>query len=272
MSDDGSDASGAGAVTLAHRDLGGEGRPLLVVLHGLLGSSRNWITAGRELADRFHVIALDLRNHGDSPHTADMRFDDMVADVVAWLDTRGEERVRLMGHSLGGKVAMRLACRVPSRVERLFVLDIAPRAYPKGNPVLEAMVRVDPASFNSRRDVDRALAESIPDAPTRSFVLTNLAKDRDGGLTWRCGLDGLYANIDSMRDSPLGASERYTGPTIFIVGEHSAYFSDEDRSVVREHFPAARIETLPGAGHNVHFDAREAFVETVFEFDASDEA
>ncbi len=267
MSDDGREFAANRAVPLAHRDLGGEGKPLLLVLHGLLGSSRNWISAGRELANRFHVIALDLRNHGDSPHTPDTRFDDMVADVLAWLDERAIESVRLMGHSLGGKVAMRLACRFPERAARLLVLDIAPRAYPKGNPVLEAMKRTDLDSLESRREVDQSLARSIPDAPTRAFVLTNLVKDREGRLAWRCGLDGLYASIDTMRASPLDPGDRYAGSTVFIVGGQSSYFVESDESAVREHFPNAAIETLANAGHNVHFDAREAFVDAVVAFD-----
>src|SRR5690606_16173510 len=116
---------------LAHRDFGGEGKPPLVVLHGLLGSARNWQSAGRDLAADFHVCALDLRNHGDSFHAREMTYAIMADDVCAWLDARGWQRVRLMGHSMGGKVAMVLACRFPERVEKLVAVDIAPKAYPK---------------------------------------------------------------------------------------------------------------------------------------------
>src|SRR5262245_22188729 len=118
-------------VELFCRDWGGEGRPPLVVLHGLLGSSRNWQTAGGDLAKAgaAHVMALDLRNHGKSPHADVMSYDAMVADVLTWMDARGLTRVSLMGHSMGGKVAMALACRHPERVERLIVVDIAPRDY-----------------------------------------------------------------------------------------------------------------------------------------------
>src|SRR5690606_24200481 len=115
-------------VTLAHRDLGGEGKPPLVVLRGLLGSSRNWMAAGKDLSPDFHVMALDLRNHGESGHAPEHNYLTMTNDVLAWLDEAGLERVRLMGHSMGGKTAMRLACLAPERVEALVVVDIAPRA------------------------------------------------------------------------------------------------------------------------------------------------
>jgi len=111
---------------LFHRDLGGAGKPALIVLHGLLGSSRNWQSTGSDLAARYQVWALDLRNHGRSPHEAEMSYEAMVADVIAWMDGQGIARAALMGHSMGGKVAMLLACRHPERVERLVVVDIAP--------------------------------------------------------------------------------------------------------------------------------------------------
>ena len=103
---------------LAHRDFGGAGRPPLIVLHGLLGAARNWQSAGRDLAADFHVCALDLRNHGESFHARESGYGDMAADVLAWLDAHGRERVHLLGHSMGGKIAMRLACRHPKRVQR----------------------------------------------------------------------------------------------------------------------------------------------------------
>ena len=119
----------ADAVQLFHRDLGGSGKPPLVILHGMLGSSRNWQTAGRDLSEHFHVNALDLRNHGGSPHADEMDYSVMVADVLRWLDVQQIERVTLMGHSMGGKVGMLLACHHPQRVERLVVVDIAPKDY-----------------------------------------------------------------------------------------------------------------------------------------------
>src|SRR3982751_66174 len=116
-------------MTLFHRDLDGAGQPPLVLLHGMLGSSRNWQSAGTDLAQHFHVLAPDLRNHGRSPHAPEMTYEAMMDDVLAWLDANSLPRATLVGHSMGGKVAMLLACRHPERVQRLIIVDIAPRDY-----------------------------------------------------------------------------------------------------------------------------------------------
>lgn len=255
-------------VELYHRDLGGkgQGRPRIIILHGLLGSSRNWTSAGRELAEHFEVTALDLRNHGDSPHAPTTELDDMVDDVLGWLDGEGLDAVLLMGHSLGGKVAMRIACRHPRRVRVPIVLDIAPRPYPPGSVELDAMHAVDLDAAASRRDVDEQLARFVDEAPTRAFLLTNLVTDGDGKLRWKVGLEGLRASIGSLRDAPLTEDDRYEGDTLFIVGGRSAYFVAADHAVVARHFPAVTIEVLDGSGHNVHFDARQQFVECVVRY------
>jgi len=263
-------------VELVSRDFEGRGsegrgseggkKPDLVILHGLLGSSRNWTVVGRQLAERFRVRAVDLRNHGDSPHAATATLEEMTGDVVAWADAAGLERACWMGHSLGGKIVMRLACRRPERVDLPFVLDIAPRAYPPGSEALDAMARVDLAGLRSRRDGDRRLAERISDPTMRAFLLTNLIQDADGSFRWRVGLDGLRASVGSIRGAPLERGDRFDRPALFLVGERSDYFGPDDRELVRSHFPSARIEGLPGAGHNVHFDAREAFVAAIFRF------
>ena len=155
---------------LFHRDLGGAGRPPLVILHGFLGSSRNWQTAGADLASRFHVCALDLRNHGASPHADAMSYAAMAADVAAWLDARAAGPVTLVGHSMGGKVAMLLACRGPERVGRLVVVDIAPRDYSAARHQAEfaAMNGLDLASLRSRADAERDLEAAVPDWAMRN--------------------------------------------------------------------------------------------------------
>ena len=141
---------------LSHRDLGGAGNPPLVLLHGMLGSSRNWQTAGRDLAARFHVLAVDLRNHGVSPHAPTMTYSEMVADVLAWLDAQGLASVTLLGHSMGGKVAMLLACRHPERVSRLLVVDIAPKDYQwvGHRASFAAMNELNLADLRSRAQID----------------------------------------------------------------------------------------------------------------------
>jgi esterase len=137
---------------LFHRDLGGAGRPPMIILHGILGSSRNWQTAGGDLAAHYHVFAMDLRNHGASPHAAEMSFAAMADDVRAWMDTQGLPRAALLGHSMGGKVAMLFACRHPERVDRLVVVDIAPKDYasPGQRAAFAAMNELDLNGLRSR--------------------------------------------------------------------------------------------------------------------------
>lgn len=259
--------AGPKSVALAHREYGGRGRAPLVVLHGLLGSSRNWAGAGRRLAEHFHVFALDLRNHGDSPDAAGMDFAELAADVVAWLDEHGLERVDLMGHSLGGKVAMRFACDHPERLGLLFLLDIAPRDYPPAPEILDAMAALDPSTFTRRGEAEEALAESIPDAATRLFVLTNLVRtsEDDGGFRWQVNLEELRRERSTMSQSPLAPGESYAGPAVLIAGARSPYVKESDDELLRSHFPEIEIRRLPQSGHNVHIDRPQAFVDLVAE-------
>lgn len=254
-------------VQLFHRDLGGAGRPPLVILHGLLGSSRNWETAGAGLAQKFHVSALDLRNHGRSPHADEMTYEAMMDDVLSWLDARALPRVALLGHSLGGKVAMLLACRHPERVERLIAVDIAPKDYSAGIHRAEfaAMNELDLASLNSRGEAESRLEAHVPNWATRKFLLTNLERGDDGRWRWRINLTVLTAALPILEKNPLNRGDSYRGPTLFILGEKSRYVLPEDNESIRRHFPEAKTEAIAGAGHNPHMEAREGFVQTVME-------
>ncbi len=252
-------------VKLFHRDLGGEGRPPLVILHGLLGSSRNWQTAGRDLAAHFHVSALDLRNHGQSPHADEMSYETLVADVLGWLDAQGLDRVTLLGHSLGGKVAMALACRHPERVRELVVVDIAPWAYHAAShrAELAALSAIDLATLKSRAAAEQALESAVPDWAMRKFLVTNLGIDGVGRWQWQANLPALTAALAHLESNPLRGGERFAGPVRFIVGGRSDYVRPADKAFIHEYFPAARLETIAGAGHNPHIETREAFVALV---------
>ncbi len=253
---------GDGVVNLFHRDLGGAGRPPLVILHGLLGSSRNWQTAGRDLGAQYHVSALDLRNHGQSPHSAEMSYETMVADVLGWLDAHGLAKVTLLGHSLGGKVAMALACRHPDRVEHLAVVDIAPRDYQAAahRTELAAMAAIDLGRLPSRAAAEQALESAVPDWAMRKFLVTNLETVAPGQWRWQANLPVLTQTLAALEANPLRAGERFDGPTTFIVGGKSGYVRAEDRAFIHDYFPAVRLETIAGAGHNPHIETREAFV------------
>lgn len=251
------------AMELFHRELGGAGNPPLVILHGLLGSSRNWQTAGRDLADDFSVSALDLRNHGASPHADEMTCAAMVADVIGWLDARGLAQATLLGHSMGGKVAMLLACRHAERVARLIVVDIAPRDYFRAGHRAEfaAMNELDLASLQSRAEAELRFEARVDDWAMRKFIATNLERTTDGaGWRWAVNLPVLTAALPELERDALGADDRFAGEALFVLGGKSRYVAAADHARIAACFPGARIETIAEAGHNPHMETREEFV------------
>ena len=250
------------AVDLFHRDLGGAGAPAVVILHGMLGSSRNWQTVGRALASGRRVYALDLRNHGMSPHAEAMGYEAMAADVAAWQDRAGTGPCVLVGHSMGGKVAMLLACREPARVARLVVVDIAPKDYfwPAHRAEFAAMNELNLGDLRSRAEAEMRFEARVPNWAMRKFLATNLEAVPGGGWRWLINLPALTAALPGLERTPLLPDDRYAGPALFVTGGKSAYVQSGDQAAITAHFPAARIEVLPGSGHNPHIDAREAFV------------
>ncbi len=252
---------------LAHRDFGGEGRPPLLILHGLLGSSRNWQSAGRDLAEHFHVCALDLRNHGDSFHAREMDYATMAADITAWMDAHGIERARLIGHSMGGKVGMVLACRFPQRLEKFIAVDIAPRAYAAGHvKEFEAMHALDLHTLASRQEAEKTIEGFVPEWGMRQFLLSNLERKPGSGFRWVINLQGITDALPTLEDEFLGEGDRFDGSVLFLLGGSSRYFKPEDRARVNTYFPHAKIVTMSDIGHNPHFEAREAFVSEVLRF------
>jgi pimeloyl-ACP methyl ester carboxylesterase len=238
----------------------------VVLLHGLLGSSRNWQTAAVRLAERHAVVALDLRNHGDSPHDRRMDYGSMAADVRAWADREGSDRIHLVGHSMGGKVAMRLACDDPGRVASLTVVDIAPRAYPpRWEREFAAMRRMPVSGLERRSEAEAWLEEDIRDWAFRKFLVSNLERDPGGGFRWRVNLEILEGALPELfRQVPEGG-EGYAGPTLFMRGAGSRFVSENDRPMMARFFPDYRLETVEGAGHNVHFDQPDRFAAGVLE-------
>ena len=249
---------------LVVRELGGAGTPL-VVLHGLLGSARNWQSAGVALAERGHrVLAPDLRNHGVSPWGEDCSYAALAADVIAWLDRLAVGPVHLLGHSMGGKAAMRVVMDRPDLVARLTVVDISPRAYPdRVRQEFAAMEALDLAGLKSRKDADEKLTPLVADWGLRQFILTNLGQDADGRWRWTVNREALTKSLPQILADPLRPDEVWAGPTRFIRGGRSDYVRDEDLPKIRAHFPAADVVTLPASGHNPHFDARAGFVDAV---------
>jgi esterase len=240
-------------VKLAHRDFGGpeSGEPV-VLLHGLLGSSRNWQGLARILAESHQVTGLDLRNHGSSPHHPIMDYPSMAADVRAWLDGR---TVHLVGHSMGGKVAMQLACETPVCIRSLTVVDIAPRAYPaRWQREFAAMRRMPVERLASRAEAEAWLEEDIPDWAFRKFLVTNLERSNRTGFRWIINLAILETALPQLFQQVPKPGQRYDGPTLFVTGGRSRFVEAADHVHIRSIFTDCRIEAVPDAGHNVHFD------------------
>lgn len=250
---------------MTHRDLGGSGKPPLVVLHGMLGSARNWQTTGRDLTGRFHVFALDLRNHGNSPHADTMSYEEMMGDVIGWLDARAIEQAGFLGHSMGGKIAMLLGGREPRRVEQLTIVDIAPKDYfwPAHRASFAAMNELNLSDLHSRAEAEMRFEARVPSWPMRRFLATNLERTEDGRWYWQINLPVLTRALPDLEKNPLRATDRFEGPVRFIAGGKSTYIEPADHAAIHAHFPAAEIVTLANVGHNPHMEAREAFVAAV---------
>jgi pimeloyl-ACP methyl ester carboxylesterase len=195
-----------------------------------------------------------------------MSYDEMMADVLAWLNAQKIERATFVGHSMGGKVAMLLACRHPGRVDRLVVVDIAPKSYlwPAHRTNFAAMLELNLADIRARGDAELRLEGRIPSLSMRKFLTTNLERKDDGTWFWQINLPVLAAALPALEKNPLAPSNRFEGETLFLVGAKSTYVMPEDHAAIRTHFPAAEIRVLPGAGHNPHTETRPQFVAAVF--------
>lgn len=232
----------------------------LVLLHGLFGQAQNFATVQRALSATRRVIALDLRNHGASPHDARMDYPAMAADVAETLRGMSLGPAAVLGHSMGGKVAMTLALTEPELVSRLVVADIAPVDYPPAfRPYAEAMLALELRPGLLRREADAALAAAVPAAGVRGFLLQNLRLDA-GTPEWRIGLREIAAALPVIEAAPPQLEgARYEGPTLVLAGEKSDYIRPEHRPLFHALFPAARFATVKGAGHWLHAEKPEGF-------------
>ena len=240
----------------------GEGPPT-VLLHGLFGTAVNFANIQRRLSSCRRVLAMDLRNHGRSGHDPAMTYALMADDVFETMRAHGLERAALVGHSMGGKVAMTAALQRPGNIDRLLVADIAPVAYPPRNSVImDAMQGVPLGPDLTRSAADALLQPTVDDLMVRQFLLSNLRFGAEPA--WRIGLAEIAAALPAIEG--WDQAGRYDGPTLVLRGERSDYIRPEHRALFRSLFPAARFASLRDAGHWLHVDAPDAFVETVAAF------
>lgn len=238
--------------------------PPLLIVHGLFGSARNWGVIARRLSEDRLVIAVDMRNHGDSKWVAAHGYEDLAADLAAVIAAHGGQ-ADVLGHSMGGKAAMQLALTEPSRVRRLVVADIAPVAYGHSQRhLIEAMHGLDLDGLSLRSEADRRLALAVPDAGVRAFLLQSLDL-RAAPARWKLNLATLNAEMERIVGWP-GTPGRFAGPTLFVKGALSDYIRPEYRAAIMAQFPAAEFAEIEGAGHWLHAEAPREFEEIVRRF------
>lgn len=243
-------------ISLHYESFGQPDTVPVIVLHGFLASSRNWRTVAQHLAGEHLVYVLDQRNHGASAHAQFMDYPSLALDVLHFMDELQIKTAHLLGHSMGGKVAMWLALHYPERVEKLVVVDIAPQAYQHSfMPIIKAMRELPLQQLSNRKQAEQALAADIPDLGFRQFLLQNLLL-RDGEYFWRINLDFVEHSAHHIVDFPQPSVERYHFPALFIAGEHSNYVDSE---AVLERFPKARIAVIPQTGHWLYVEAPQQF-------------
>lgn len=250
---------------LSFRKLG-TGKPLFI-LHGLFGSSDNWQTLGKKLAENFTVYLIDLRNHGRSPHSAEHTYALMSGDLLELMKDEKLDKVILLGHSMGGKTAIHFAVTYPERVEKMIVVDISPRQYPIVNKdIADALAKVDLSAVTSRKEVEAIVSQDIQDIGTLQFLLKNLYWDDNQKLAWRFNLETLKTSLANVAEPTPVPSKPLSMPVLFVKGETANYIVDSDMELISALFSNARIVTIPGAGHWVHADKPVEFYNAVMEF------
>jgi pimeloyl-ACP methyl ester carboxylesterase len=251
---------------LHYNAYGSESLPVLIILHGLLGSSDNWHSIAQRLSEHFHTFALDARNHGRSPHSDHFNYQVMAEDVAEFMTQHRISSASLMGHSMGGKTAALTALLHPELVDKLIVVDIAPRSYKAHHDqVFNVLTSLDLNAFEYRKDIDAALALKIPDAPVRHFLMKNLTRDESGGFRWKMNLEVIEKNYVRINEE-LPRDHQFHGPTLFIRGSKSGYIQMDDLPVISQLFPKAELVTVKNASHWIHVDAPEELTHIMLDF------
>ncbi len=253
-------------MNLHFKRLGDSSGESVIILHGVFGSLSNWNAIARRLADRFQVFTLDLRNHGRSPHADSMTYPEMAQDIVDFMAQQGLASSHVIGHSMGGKVAMTLALLHPARVRKLLVLDIAPVKYPdRFSALLTALNQLDLDAVKTRADADSQLARLIPASDVRTFLLQNLTRTAEG-YRWRINLPVITRAMPEISNFPELAGRTFTGETLFVRGGDSDYIQEQYLPDIHRYFPAARVVTVERASHWLHHEQPERVTEIITEF------
>lgn len=253
-----------------HSKILGQGTPILI-LHGLYGSSDNWLTVAKELSKDFCVHSLDLRNHGRSPHCSKHNYPAMANDIKEYLDSHNIDKTLLLGHSMGGKVAMLFSLTHPEYVQKLIVADIAPKNYRSNYDghiqILEVMNSIDLKSLDTRKEVEKELNAILKSKRVTQLILKNLYRKKDKTFGWRINVPILYQHLENITGGTDGWEKMQTKvPSLFIKGETSHYLSLDDDFTIKKSFKNAEIAVIPRAGHWLHAEQPELVIKTILYF------
>jgi len=249
---------------LNHETLGTDSNPAIIIIHGLFGDKDNLKSLARELSENYYCILPDARNHGESFHSDTMTYAAMADDIINLADSLKLEQFYLVGHSMGGKLAMETCVKAPKRVEAAVFADISPAAYEGSHDsILDALSALDLSQVKSRSEADKQLAQSISEKGVRQFLLKNLKKT-DEGYEWRLNLEGLKQNYPNI--SAAVSKGQYQGPVLFIKGGNSNYLAEKHQQEVASRFSDASVKVIEGAGHWLHAEKPRIFNRLVIEF------
>ncbi len=251
---------------LLHSQIIGKGKPL-IILHGFLGMSDNWKTLGNQYAENgFEVHLIDQRNHGKSFQSEAFNYSLLAEDLYGYVTFHELDKIGILGHSMGGKTAMQFACAYPEKVIKLVIADIAPKYYPPHHQIiLNALNAINIHDLSSRTEADNTLKRYIKDFSTRQFLLKNLYWEEKGVLNFRFNLKVLSEKVEEVGKN-IGATDTYTGPTLFLKGDKSNYILTEDYASIQHHFPLAKIQVVANAGHWLHAENPKQFFEFSLSF------
>ncbi len=247
----------------------GQGDPL-IILHGMFGTLDNWQTIAKQLAEDYTVFIVDQRNHGRSPHAPEMDYPTMAEDLHDFMESHWIYKAHLLGHSMGGKTVMQFALTYPQMVDKLVVVDIAPKTYVGGHQVIfEALLSVDLDKLANRKEAEAQLGNYIDDFGVRQFLLKNLTRKKEGGFEWKMNLAAIWAHYQDILKTVTGP-EVFAGPSLFIRGGKSNYVATEDMPEIKALFTAAQLATVEDAGHWVHAEAPAILLAKLQKFLAAD--
>ena len=249
---------------LNYKKYGDSGKVLLII-HGIFGSLDNWHTVAKELSEHYQIYTLDMRNHGHSPHHPEMSIKIMAQDVFNFCTAHQLQNINLVGHSMGGKVAMQFANEYQSSLEKLVVVDIAPKSYKAGHyPYFKAYEEIDLNKITNRKELDQVFSEYEPNFGVRQFLMKNIVSNGEGGYHLKINLEGIKNGYQNIID---GLSlNKVEAPTQFIYGEKSNYITIEDQEIMKSIFSNVQFDMVANSGHWVHAENKDEFIAKLIQF------